>query len=150
MKNRIISCPRQLQGVCINGLTNKVRERQQVVLTKIHVPPVNKSQHYCGGIHQRSTNQELVYVILKHHLISVVPYGSVYNQFRCTHNINIHRFPPTYTPVNQSITTITHTFIIHHRSGNFHVTKFSCFKFSCKNIFVVGTTHKIFFTVCRF
>ena len=32
-------------------------------------------------------------------------------------------------------------------SGNFRVTKFSCFKFSGKNIFVVWDTHENFLTV---
>ena len=32
----------------------------------------------------------------------------------------------------------------YHRSGNFRVIKFSCFKFSCKSIFVVRTTHEKF------
>ena len=33
------------------------------------------------------------------------------------------------------------------RSGNFRVIKFSCFKFSRKNIFVVQDTHENFLTV---
>ena len=32
----------------------------------------------------------------------------------------------------------------YHGSGNFCVIKFSCFKFSCQNIFLVGTTHEKF------
>ena len=36
------------------------------------------------------------------------------------------------------------------KSGNFRVTKLSCFNISCKNFFVVGATHEIFFTVRRF
>ena len=32
----------------------------------------------------------------------------------------------------------------YHGSGNFGVIKFSCFKFSCQNIFLVGTTHEKF------
>ena len=35
----------------------------------------------------------------------------------------------------------------YRRSGNFRVRKFSCFKFSCKNIFVVWDTHENFLTV---
>ena len=47
----------------------------------------------CGGIHQHSTNQEPVYVISKHHLISIIPCGSVYNLFKSTLKIDTHRFP---------------------------------------------------------
>ena len=32
----------------------------------------------------------------------------------------------------------------YHGSGNFCVIKFSCFKFSCQNIFSVRTTHEKF------
>ena len=35
----------------------------------------------------------------------------------------------------------------YRKSGNFRVIKFSCFKYSCKNIFVVRTTHENFLTV---
>ena len=34
------------------------------------------------------------------------------------------------------------SFATYRRSGNFRVIKFSCFKFSCKNIFVVQDTHE--------
>ena len=37
----------------------------------------------------------------------------------------------------------------YRRSGNFRVIKFSCFKFSRKNIFVVQDTHENFLTVLR-
>jgi len=38
---------------------------------------------------------------------------------------------------------------MYHRSGNFRVIKFSCFKFSRKNIFVVQDTHENFLAVLR-
>ena len=37
--------------------------------------------------------------------------------------------------------------VVYRRSGNFRVIKFSCFKFSRKNIFVVQDTHENFLTV---
>ena len=39
------------------------------------------------------------------------------------------------------------SFATYRRSGNFCVIKFSCFKFSCKNIFVVLDTHEDILTV---
>ena len=45
------------------------------------------------------------------------------------------------------------TFLLYNaqyrRSGNFRVIKFSCFKFLCKNFFVVQDTHENFLTVLR-
>ena len=41
--------------------------------------------------------------------------------------------------------TMLYCVTLYRRSGNFRVIKFSCFKFSCKNIFVVQDTHENFF-----
>ena len=37
----------------------------------------------CVGVHQRSTNQKLIYVVLKHQPISLVPCGLIYDLFKC-------------------------------------------------------------------
>ena len=43
--------------------------------------------------------------------------------------------------------TMLYCVTLYRRSGNFRVIKFSCFKFSRKNIFVVQDTHENFLTV---
>ena len=69
-------------------------ERFRTLLTANSIPKdqvfLTNQITLCGSVHQLSTNKELVYVTLKHHLISVVPCGSVYDLFKRTLKIDIH------------------------------------------------------------
>ena len=62
------------------------------------------TQKFCNTKISRCT---VVYVILKHHLISVVPCGSVYDLFKHILKIDIHQFPS----VDQTSTHFLYTSI---------------------------------------
>ena len=53
-----------------------------------------------------------MYVIVKHRVISVVPYRLVYDLFKRTFKIDTHQFPSAHIP-SRSITNIIHTFPIY-------------------------------------